>query len=230
MKMKSESNDPLKIGLLGGSFNPLHIGHLRLCVEILEQGGVDRVQLVPAYVPPHKDIKNILPFEMRCAMIESAIKDFAEVSINPLEKERPGPSYTYDTLKILTRTEPEARFTFIMGDNDLLTMPKWYKGMEIAFMSDLIIAGREDSDLNMLDEFISGFWDVRKQAKDVWRVNKGGRLIRYFTIPGLDISSSMVRSRWLAGKSIRWLVPDQSGEYLNLYRAEVDRIWHKTGG
>ncbi len=230
--MKTETEKKIKssrIGILGGSFNPLHIGHLRLCMEMLEQGELDNVQLVPAYSPPHKDLKNILPFNMRCAMIESAITDSAQVNINRLEKERPGPSYTFDTLQTLTSNNPDAHFFFIMGDNDLLTMPKWYRGREIAFISDLIIAGREGGNVKMLDEFISRFWDVQKQAEGLWLVNQGKK-IRYFSVPRLDVSSSMIRSRWLAGKSIKWLVPDQVKKYLDLYEDETGKVWNETTG
>ncbi len=213
-----------KTGLLGGSFNPLHIGHLRLCVEMFEQAGLDRVQLVPAHIPPHKNIRNILPFDMRCTMIESAIEDFPGISVNRLEKERPGPSYTYDTLQTMISDNPGVQFFFIMGDNDLLTMPQWYKGREIAFLTDLIIAGREEGYERELDDFISGFWNVQKPAEGLWRIHQG-KMIRFFSMPRLDVSSSMIRSRWMAGKSIQWLVPGQVMKFMDLYGDEIARVW-----
>jgi nicotinate-nucleotide adenylyltransferase len=224
--MKSSKQKISKIGLVGGSFNPLHIGHLRLCVEILEQTGLELVQLVPAYIPPHKDIKNILPFDMRCAMIEGTIEGFPGISVNYLEKERSGPSYTFDTLQTLINDEPDRNFVFIMGDSDLLTMPKWYKGREIAFLSDLIIVNREGDDEKKLDDFISSFWEAQKSAQGVWQVIQGKK-ISFFSIPRIDVSSSMVRSRWLAGKNIQWLVSDQIKKYLDLYRDEVRAVWSK---
>ena len=213
-----------KTGLLGGSFNPLHIGHLRLCVEIMERTDLDTVQLVPAYVPPHKDISDILPFDMRCSMLGSAVENTPGISVNTLEKERSGPSYTFDTLKTLISDHPRNRFYFIMGDNDLLTLPKWYRGRDIALLCDLIIAGREGESLRELDDFITGFWNVRKADDGLWMVG-GGKSIRHISMPRLDVSSSMIRSRWLAGKNIRWLVPDPVKDYLDLYREEIQRVW-----
>jgi nicotinate-nucleotide adenylyltransferase len=230
MQIKSKHcNSSFKIGLLGGSFNPLHVGHLRLCVEIMEKRSLDHVQLIPAHIPPHKDLKNILPFDIRCSMIESAIRDFPRIILNCLEKERPGPSYTYDTLQALIKDDSSSRFFFIMGSNDLLTMSKWYKGREIALLSDIIVAGREGLDVKTTDDFISGFWDVQKKAQGKWLVNQG-KYIEYISIPRLDISSSVIRAGWLAGKSVDWLVPEGVKICLDLYRDEVQRIWKTSAG
>ncbi len=225
MESGSSKNIP-RTGLLGGSFNPLHIGHLRLCVEILEQTSLNRVQIVPAYIPPHKDIKTILPFETRSAMIEASIENFSGISVNYLEKERSGPSFTFDTLQTLTRENPDEQFVFIMGDSDLLSMPKWYKGREIGYLSDLIVVSREGDDGKTLDDFISSFWDAQKQAKGMWQINQG-RQISYLSVPRIDVSSSMIRSRWLAGKSVQWLVPDQVKNYLDLNEDKISRFWGK---
>ncbi|MFP4128737.1 MAG: nicotinate-nicotinamide nucleotide adenylyltransferase, partial [Desulfonatronovibrio sp.] len=101
MEKQSSNKNKTCVGLLGGSFNPLHIGHLRVCAEMLEQAGLDQVELVPTHIPPHKHIDYILPFDLRRAMLESSVKDYAKIRVNPLESKRSGPSYTYDTLQIL---------------------------------------------------------------------------------------------------------------------------------
>lgn len=215
------------VGLLGGSFNPLHIGHLRVCTEMLEQAGLDHVELVPTHIPPHKGIEDILPFDFRCAMLEASVKNFEKIRVNPLESKRSGPSYTYDTLQILVRDNPETGYFFIMGDKDLLTMPKWHKGREIALLSNLLVVGRQGEDVQEVDDFIEGFWDIQKHSQGFWQIFQG-KQIRYFTIPRIDISSSMLRSRWLAGKSIEWLVPEQAKRYLETYRDEVIKTWQKS--
>jgi nicotinate-nucleotide adenylyltransferase len=159
-------------------------------------------------------------------MIEASIEGFPGIRVNYLEKERSGPSYTFDTLQTLINEEPDRDFVFIMGDSDLLTMPKWYKGREIPFLSDLIIVNREGEDEKKLDEFISGYWEAQKSAQGVWQVVQGKK-ISFFSIPRIDISSSMVRSRWMAGKDIQWLVSDQVKKYLDLFGDEVRAIWSK---
>lgn len=221
--MKSDNNLPAT-GLLGGSFNPLHIGHLRLCMEILEQTEVERIELIPAHIPPHKDLKNILPFDMRCAMMESAVADIPQITVNRLERERPGPSYTYDTLKHFVLEKPRSRVIFIMGHSDLLTIPEWYRGREIPFLADLIVAGREGGDEKSLDSFISRLWDVQKLNRGLWTTG-GGRTIRYLSIPRIDVSSSMIRARWLAGRSIDWLVPQKVKRHLDMCTGEIKSIW-----
>lgn len=225
----SQINRGLKTGLLGGSFNPLHVGHLRLCVEVMERCSLDHIQLIPAYKPPHKDLQNILPFDMRCSMIESSIRDLAAISLNRMEKERPGPSYTYDTLQTLMENDPCSRFFFIMGGNDLLTMPKWYKGHEIGLMSDIIVAGREGQGLESAEEFISGFWGAESMEQGRWLIPRGGH-IQYIPIPRLDISSSVIRARWMAGKNIQWLVPEGVRAFLESYADEVKNIWQEIEG
>ncbi|WP_161635950.1 nicotinate (nicotinamide) nucleotide adenylyltransferase [Desulfonatronovibrio hydrogenovorans] len=215
------------IGLLGGSFNPLHLGHLRLCAEAIEQAGLDQIQLIPAHIPPHKELRHILPFEMRCAMMEASLGGISRIRVNKLEKDRPGPSYTYDTLQGVVRDHPEADFSFIMGDNDLLTMPKWHNGKQIAFQCDLIVAGRQGCGVKKLDQFITSFWDAQRLEKNQWVVSRGKK-IRYIVIPKMEISSSMVRSRWLEGRIIDWLVPEPVKVFLNLYSSEVKKFWGRS--
>ncbi|RQD56950.1 MAG: nicotinate (nicotinamide) nucleotide adenylyltransferase [Desulfonatronovibrio sp. MSAO_Bac4] len=216
-----------KIGLLGGSFNPLHIGHLRLCVEMLEQAGLDEVQLVPAYNPPHKNISNILPFEMRCSIIEQAIENSPGISLNRLEKKRTGPSYTYDMLSNFKMENPDSSPAFIMGDNDLLTMPHWYRGAEILRLSDLLIVGREGCGMDQVHDFILNFWPAHQKGKTSWSI-EGGNDIRYFSVPRLDLSSSLVRSRWLESKCIDWLMPPSGVRILNHFFNEIESTWRKS--
>ncbi|WP_045211428.1 nicotinate (nicotinamide) nucleotide adenylyltransferase [Desulfonatronovibrio magnus] len=213
-----------RTGLLGGSFNPPHIGHLRLCIELLEQAELDTIQLIPAHIPPHKKVDNILPFDMRCAMLEAAIQDHPELSVNRMERERTGPSFTFDTLQTSIDRSPDTNFTFILGDNDLLTMEKWYKGKEIGMLCDLTVAGRSGADPAELDIFINSFWNVKRHNTGRWDILNGGT-VRYFSVPILDISSSMIRSRWLSGKKIDWLVPQTVKVYLESYSQEIRKTW-----
>ncbi len=213
----------MRIGLLGGSFNPVHIGHLRLCLEMLEQAGLDRVELVPAFIPPHKELKLVLPFDLRRAMLEGAIEGKQGMEVNCMEKERPGPSYTFDTLQAYIRDNPGHELFFILGDSDLFTVPKWHRGREIAYLSNLLVIGREGEESGVAG-FTREFWNVRRLDEHSWQL-KEGREIKYLSVPRLDISSTMIRTRWLAGRSIDWLVPRAVQDILDAHAHEVRAVW-----
>ncbi|WP_291320357.1 nicotinate (nicotinamide) nucleotide adenylyltransferase [Desulfonatronospira sp.] len=213
------------IGLLGGSFNPVHIGHLRLCLEVLEQAGLDRVDLVPAYMPPHKDQAGILPFDLRLRMLQESIDGISGLEVNPLEQDRPGPSYTLDTLKAYVQEYPGYELNFILGDMDLFTLPQWHRGEEIARLSNLLVIGRQGGH-SQVGDFVSRFWKVEQESEKCWELETGRR-ISFYSVPRLEISSSMIRSRWLAGKSIDWLVPAEAESILANCSHEVSSIWEQ---
>ena len=220
------SNKTPRIGLLGGSFNPVHIGHLRLCLEMLEQAGLDRVELVPAYIPPHKDPAGILPFEMRVRMLQSCIEGIGGLKINLMEQDRPGPSYTLDTLKTYMHANPGHEVNFILGDTDLFTLPKWHHGRDIAYLSNLLVIGREGGQSGV-EAFIREFLRISRQEGNCWEL-ENGRRISFYCVPRLDISSSMIRSRWLDRKSIDWLVPSRVRDMLESSSGEVRSVWGKN--
>ncbi len=105
----------MKIGILGGSFNPVHNGHVRMAIEVLERLSLDRVELVPAKQPPHKQEGDILPFDLRLELVNQAIDGVPGLGSNPLEGEREGPSYTCDTLNCYRTEQPDSDFFFIVG-------------------------------------------------------------------------------------------------------------------
>ncbi len=219
----TEGRNKKRAGLFGGSFNQVHVGHLRLCLEMLEQAGMDQVQLVPAHVPPHKEAEHVLAFDLRRAMLEDSIKGMSGLDINCMERDRPGPSYTYDTLKLYSRQHPDHELFFILGYPDLLTLPKWYRGMELAFISNLLVVGREGNQEDFA-RMAADFWKARQLDEHHWQVEEG-RQVQYFTIPRLDISSSMIRARWLARKSVDWLIPVAVHRYLDAYSDQIRAVW-----
>ncbi|WP_291323305.1 nicotinate (nicotinamide) nucleotide adenylyltransferase [Desulfonatronospira sp.] len=219
------SHEKPRVGLLGGSFNPVHIGHLRLCLEMLEQAGLDRVELVPTYIPPHKAPEGILPFEMRVSMLQSCTWETSGLEVNLIERERPGPSYTLDTLKTYMHANPGHEINFILGDTDLFTLPKWHHGRDIACLSNLLVIGREGGQ-SRVDAFIKEFLGASIQEGNSWLL-ENGRRISFYCIPRLDISSSMIRDRWLARKSIDWLVPATVKDILAGSSGKVRSVWEQ---
>ena len=121
------------IALLGGTFNPLHVGHLRLAIEVHEAfaGIVSRVDILPNSRPPHKANAVILPFAIRAALIREACAPYPWLFCNELEGEREDQSYTWDTLGIFAEREPGRRFYFVLGSGDFEMLPSWKNGLRL---------------------------------------------------------------------------------------------------
>lgn len=204
------------IAILGGSFNPVHIGHLRLAIEVRQNLKVSRVDLVPAFSPPHKQGLAMLPFALRVDMLKAAVKDIPGLTVNALEGERPGPSYTWDTLGIYLEENPAVPLFFILSLHDLATLPLWHHGCEIVTRATLIAVPREGEDEAAFRAVVEGIWgECAPQepppgclaACEVNYRGRGGR-IALLKWSRLNISSSDIRLRLQEGENIRFLVPD----------------------
>ena len=204
----------MHVGLLGGSFNPVHNGHLRLAVEALEQMGLDRVELVPAFIPPHKDQQAVHSFAARCRLIEAAIDRMPGVALNRMEGQRSGPSYTADTLDLYRRLYPEREPYFLIGCPDFVQLPKWHEWHRLPELTHFIVVARDEGDEPALDDFVRGTWPMaRKEEPETWILPSQHRVQRMRS-PRLEISSSLIRDKMARGKSIRYLVPDPVWEQL----------------
>ncbi|MDZ7760000.1 MAG: nicotinate (nicotinamide) nucleotide adenylyltransferase [Desulfovermiculus sp.] len=198
----------MKVGLLGGSFNPVHNGHLRLAVEALEQGGVDRVELVPAFIPPHKEERAVSSFAFRSRLIEAAIAHMPGLGLNPMEGQRRGPSYTVDTLNMYRRLHPEHEPFFLIGCPDFVQLPKWHQWQRLIHLTHFIIVAREEGDDHVLAQFIRDTWpESDREGEGSW-VLPGHCRVRQMQTPILEISSSLIREKLAQGKCIRYLVPE----------------------
>jgi len=225
-----------KIGVLGGSFNPVHNGHLRLALEAVERLGLDRVELVPAARPPHKPETDLLGFEARASLLKEAVSGLPRLVVNPLEGARQGPSYTFHTLEAYRALFPGDEIVFILGTGDLLTLPAWFRGLELIDLANLAVGARPhvlaaDPEFSRVQEFVDGHWPqaALDEGGAVWNFPSGNRLI-YLEIPRLDISAAYVRERWSKGQSIRGLVPESVEQALFLMRSEVSKAWTGLGG
>lgn len=215
----------MRVGLLGGCFNPLHNGHLRLALEAGEGLGLERVELIPAGVPPHKPGEGMLSFELRAALCEAAIAGLDLLSVNRLEGERMGPSYTVDTLTELIVERPGDEFTFILGSEDLLALPDWHRGLVIPGLVNLAVAGRREGGLEAVAGFVGRTWpEAVALDRTSWRLPEGTHLT-WISAGRLDISASDIRGRWLAGQAIRGLAPMAVERLLAEHGDEVRRVW-----
>jgi nicotinate-nucleotide adenylyltransferase len=195
------------VGILGGSFNPVHNGHLRMAIEARETLDLARVDLLPAKVPPHKGASGLLDFDLRLALLRLAVDGVSGLDVCALEGEMPVPSYSHATLTRLQELFPDTGFVFVLGSTDFLTLPDWRKGLELPLLSDIAVVDRLGLGQDEVDRFLDTHWDWRKEGSGVRRI-AGGRRVVLATMARLDVSASLVREKFCAGLEISGLVPD----------------------
>jgi nicotinate-nucleotide adenylyltransferase len=191
----------LKLGLLGGTFNPPHTGHLVCAQEACAQLGLDEVAFVPVNQPPHKEIGEIDPgVEVRVELTRRAVAGDSRFWVSRVDADVPGRSYTLDTLKRLHESSPEDDLTFIMGGDMAHSLPTWHEPEAVLSLATLGVAERSGVRRADIVEHLAGL--------------TGADQIRFFDMPRLDISSSDIRRRVAEGRSIRYLVPDSVAEFI----------------
>jgi nicotinate-nucleotide adenylyltransferase len=200
------------IGILGGTFNPPHMGHLIMAQEALDQLDLDRVVLMPVAVPPHKEAAEDPGAAARVELCRLAVAGDERLAVSTLEVERGGASFTVDTLRELHDLEPEHDLTFIVGGDMAQSLPAWREPEAILGLAKLAVAEREG---------------VRREdiARRLDPLHDGDRVV-FFDMPRIDVSSSSIRRRVAEGRPIRYLVPDAVAEAVaerGLYRQAAGR-------
>ena len=196
----------MRIGLLGGTFNPPHIGHLVAATQAIGALDLDRVLLVPVHEPPHKAVEADPGVAHRVEMCRRAAAGDDRLAVSLVDAEVPGPSYTVDTLSRLHDRCPGDQLTFIVGGDMALSLPSWREPAAILELAELGVAEREGVRRA----------DILDRLADL-----GTDRIRFFDMPRLDVSSSQIRRMVAAGRPVRYLVPDGVAEYIEqagLYR------------
>jgi len=216
-----------RIGLLGGTFNPIHLGHLRAAQEVYEALGLAKILFMPSRTPPHKDATErdrIVSAEGRLAWVEQAIAGVDHFEIDRSEIEREGPSYLVDTLIAYHDRNPgQPPPVFIVGQDAFAEMGDWRAPSEIFALTDLAVMTRPPGQLEKLEqripEAVIGSFEFDPDGKRA-RHREAGTLIELVSITALDISSSRIRKICRDAGSIRFLVPEsirsaieESGEY-----------------
>jgi nicotinate-nucleotide adenylyltransferase len=194
-----------RIGVFGGSFNPVHWGHLHVALLAREAEGLDRVLFVPAYTPPHKDANDLAPAPHRWSMLESALKAEPHTELCSLELTPGGPRYTVDTLDRLQAEHPEWEVSFILGMDSLAELSTWKDPERLVNAYRIIAVNRP-----------GGITDVPAH----W-----GQRVRAVSGNPFAISSSAIRRRVASGHSIRHLVPATVAAYIaeqGLYRTQME--------
>ena len=199
-----------KIGIMGGTFNPIHFGHLFLAENAYEQLGLDLVLFIPSKNPPHKTKPEDITEQQRIDMIQLAIQENPHFALSTIEMEREGMTYTADTMTILKEQNPDIEYYFIIGADSLFLMHKWYQPQVIFDNCTVAAANRDHADKVALTKQI-------QLLKKQFDAN-----IILIDMPTVQVSSCNIRERVAARKSIRYYLPGSVLEYIeskHLYRA-----------
>ena len=183
----------IRLGIFGGTFNPIHWGHLLLAETAREAYTLDRVLFVPTWQPPHKTSRGLLPGSVRFKLVELAIHDHPSFVASDIELKRGGTSYTIDTVKTLKKQLPNAQLFLLVGQ-DLLGV-RWLAWEEIKRLCTVVVAHRP------------GFQNPKRPSK-----------VKWLQMPPVAITSSEIRKRVQAGRSIRYLVPTTVERYIQQHQ------------
>ena len=198
-----------RIGIFGGTFDPIHIGHLILAVEARHQLHLDQILLAPAGDPPHKQANRISPVHHRLAMCRLAVAGDSALGISLIDAERPGPHYTSDMLRLFRdRIDADAEIFFLMGLDSLRDLPTWHEPEWLVQNCRLVALRRHDVDIDLstLDATLPG---LRER-------------VVFLDMPELEIASSVLRERVRREQPIRYQVPRSVESYIRehgLYRS-----------
>jgi nicotinate-nucleotide adenylyltransferase len=211
-----------KIGLLGGTFNPVHLAHLRAAEEMREQCELDRVEFVLAAVPPHKDDTGLAAVEDRRVMLERALAGHPAFAINTLELERPGRSYSIDTIRLRQARDPDARLTFLVGADAFAEIESWKDFAEIFGLCDVAVMSRPGCTVREPPIAVAEAF-CYDPTRGVY-AHRSGFSLAFLPVTALMISASDIRHRCATGRSIRYLVPAAVEDYVREHQLYAGRV------
>jgi nicotinate-nucleotide adenylyltransferase len=188
------------VGILGGTFNPPHIGHLICAQEALVQLNLETVVWVPAGVPPHREVEADPGPEARYEMCELTVSSDERFSLSRMEIDREGPSYTADTLRSMREAAPDDELFLILGGDQAASLRSWREPEEVLSLATIAVVERTGWLRPAVGVQLSGL--------------RGAERLVFFEMPRVDVSSSMVRRRAREGKPIRYLVTDKVANYI----------------
>jgi len=218
-----------KIGILGGTFDPVHFGHLRTAEEVGEIFGLKKVYLIPSNNPPHKKGKYITPFRERLYMLQCAIEGSDILDVLDLEGRRPGYSYTIDTLRELKSERyfgRDVQIYFIIGMDAFLEIDTWKECRELFRYANFVIVKRLGYNNKGIEDLLERLrLNYGKEEKGVYQIRETRKYIYLTDVTPLDISSTKIRRLVREGRSITFLLPEKVKKYIlerGLYGHEVN--------
>jgi len=207
-----------RVGLLGGTFNPVHLGHLRAAEEIRETLTLDKIYFIPAFIPPHKAPSEIASPADRLKMLEIAIRGNPSFEISDTELKRKGHSYTVDTLTYFSSNFPDFEFYFIVGNDLFSEIDTWkdYKRLfELSNFAVIIRPGFCGDFSSIFTLELKDDFRYYKREKDVVTyLHKGSKILVFVRIEGIEVSSTQIRRLLREDKSIKYLVPSEVESYI----------------
>ena len=193
-----------KVGIMGGTFNPIHLAHTEMAKVCLRQQDLDKILFMPSKNPPHKKDKSILPENERAVMVKLAVSEYDKFVFSDFELQRKGTTYTADRFRLLQEENPDDNYYFIMGADSLLYLDKWYRPQEILKRAVILAIGRDGSTPDELKE---------KRKELIKQYDKAD--IRFVHMRQMDISSSMIREGIAHGENMEKYLDKEVWNYIN---------------
>ena len=190
----------MRVGILGGAFNPPHVGHLVCAQEAVVQLELEKVVFMPVGEAPHRELQDDPGAEARLEMVDLAVGDDARFATSRAELDRPGPSYTADTLRELRSKAPDDELFLILGGDQAAALPGWHEPETVLSLATVAVVERTN-------------WSRNAIGIKIGRL-KGAERIRYLDMPMMQVSSSVIRRRVKEGLPVRYLVPDKVANYI----------------
>jgi nicotinate-nucleotide adenylyltransferase len=191
----------VRVGILGGTFNPPHLGHLVCAQEAYINLGLGRVLFIPARTPPHKPVEEEPGPDHRLELCRLAVSGDPRFEVSDLEMKREGPSYTVDTLLELHSNAPDNDLYLIVGGDVAAGLPEWHEPERVLSLATLAVAKRRGTSRESVEAALGHL--------------EGGGRTDFFRMPRIGVSSTLVRRRVQAGEAIRYIVPDAVADYIN---------------
>lgn len=194
------------IAILGGTFNPIHNGHLQMAQYVYKTGMYDEILFMPTNIPPHKTLENLPEAHHRLKMCELAIDGIKEFKTSDYELNRDGLTYTFDTMTNLKKDDPDNKYSLIIGFDSLMQITKWYRYKELLKICPLVVINRPGYSTSQ----------VKQQIQDL--TVQFGANINYIEMPESPISSTMIRNRIQMGQDISEYVPEKVDQYIRAHK------------
>ncbi len=212
-----------RLGICGGTFDPIHMAHLRSAEEVAEELGLDRVLFMPCARPPHN--KRVWASTThRLAMVHLAVKNHPKFVVSELEVVRGGPSRTVDTLEALKAQDPGSELFFLLGTDQFFYLHSWYQPARLLELADFVVMDRPASPRwDLLDYLRTELDPAFEPDGNGWYRLPGGRGVRPMATTLLDISSTDIKRRVAAGRSISFLVPEAVEDYIKSMKLYINQ-------
>jgi len=220
-----------KIGVFGGTFNPLHYGHLRAAEEVREKLSLQKILFVPSLNPPLKS-GDLAPAADRFEMTRLAVATNPFFEVSDIEWRKPEKSYTVETIEALTKLYPDKKLSLIVGIDSFLDIPAWYQPERLMAITDFVVISRPGFSFSRLDSLVTArsgiLSELDSSLREIHETNlKSGREAVLLNITPFPISATSVRMLVRSGKSVKYLLPDAVESYIishNLYRERSDTV------